>query len=383
LNVIILNFTNKSKYLYTKAEKILSYRKKYSAVRHEYFVMAQKYMSYNKVLLTFTVPDRVIKTHTGIKNARYSKMRVLVDIKAQLSKLISRESNIKYFTVIELGDNFSSPHLHCQIWIDSDDISAIDKIKSKIIKDNGLQNNRCHTSAQNTNISNIDIFSYVIKTYSKNLSDDEIWNQEVQKKRYRKHYGKAIRFYSKSTDKYSKDIYRRLYYSLGIVREKANDFLDFFINKFFYFNKKNLPKISSFCFSFGELGYYLTRGFVFQLSSISLQLKFDIDVLFYSPCCSPPGIYVLLYLQVKNLKLKGNDMYIRLCVSGGIISGDKVRDLCDVFGRNLFNSFEQRKQYDEYYYKWEVDITVTTEHIQKLMDLNYRVEFYNNIMEIK
>ena len=46
-------------------------------------------------------------------------------------------------------------------------------------------------------------------------------------------------------------------------------------------------------------------------------------------------------------------MYIRLCVLGGIISGDKVRDLCDIFGINLFNSFEQRKQYDEYYYKWE------------------------------
>jgi hypothetical protein len=89
---------------------------------------------------------------------------------------------------------------------------------------------------------------------------------------------------------------------LGIIREKANDFLDFFINKFFYFNKKNLPKISSFYFSFGELGYYLTRGFILiQLSSISLQLKFDIDVLFYSPCCSPPYVYVLLYLQVKNL----------------------------------------------------------------------------------
>lgn len=111
--------------------------------------------------------------------------------------------------------------------------------------------------------------------------------------------------------------------------------------------------------------------------------RWFIDVLFYSPSQSPPGVYVLLYLQVKNLKLKGNDMYIRLCVLGGIISGDKVRDLCDIFGINLFNSFEQRKQYDEYYYKCSVDTTVTTEHIQKLMDLNYRVEFYNNIMEIK
>ena len=76
-------------------------------------------------------------------------------------------------------------------------------------------------------------------------------------------------------------------------------------------------------------------------------------------------------------------MYIRLLVCGGIISGDKIRDLVDVFGRNLMSSFEQRKQYDEYYYSYPVDVTVTTEHIQKLMDLMYRVEFRNNIMEIK
>ena len=76
-------------------------------------------------------------------------------------------------------------------------------------------------------------------------------------------------------------------------------------------------------------------------------------------------------------------MYIRLLVCGGIISGDKIRDLVDVFGRNLMSSFEQRKQYDEYYYSCPVDVTVTIEHIQKLMDLMYRVEFRNNIMEIK
>ena len=261
--------------------------------------MAQKYMSYNKVLLTFTVPDRVIKTHTGIKNARYSKMRVLLHIKSQLSKLLSRKSTIKYFTVIELGDKFSSPHIHCQIWIDSDDTSYIDTIKSKIIKDNDLQHNRCYTSAMNKNISNIEIFSYVIKSFQKNLTDDEIWNQEVQKKRYRKHYGKNIRFYTKSTDKYPKYIYRRLYYSLGIIREKANEFLDFFINKFFFFNKRNLPKISSFCYASVKLGYIINKGFFVELLSISLQLKLTIflmsgiwfiNVLFYSPSKSPPGV---------------------------------------------------------------------------------------------
>jgi hypothetical protein len=301
--VIIQNFTIKSKYLYTKAEKILSYRKKYSAVRHEYFVMAQKYMSYNKVLLTFTVPDRVIKTHTGIKNARFSKMTTLLQIKTQLTSMLSKYSHIKYFCVIEMGSKFSSPHLHCQIWIDSNDLSPIERIKANIIASHGLESKRCHTSAQNTNISNYEVFSYVIKTFQKNLSDDEIWNTELQKKRYRKHYGKAIRFYTKSKDKYSKDIYRRLFYSLGIIREKANQFLDFFINKFFYFNKKNLPKISSFCFDIRELGYINNKGFVFELSSISLQLKFDIDVLFVSPCRDPPCIIVYFKL-IHQMKIK-------------------------------------------------------------------------------
>ena len=76
-------------------------------------------------------------------------------------------------------------------------------------------------------------------------------------------------------------------------------------------------------------------------------------------------------------------MYIRLCVNDGIIDGDKVRDICEVFGEKLFDSFKQRKTYDEYYYQYPIDIIVTTEHIQKLMDLNYKIIFYSDIMEIK
>lgn len=285
---IITNLTIKSKYLYTKAEKILSYRKKYSAIRHEYFTMAQKYMGYNKVLLTFTVPNMVIKTHNGIKNARFSKMTTLLQIKTQLTSTLSKHSNIKYFCVIELGNKFSSPHLHCQVWIDGDDMTAIEKIKSKIIKANGLQHNRCHTSAQDQNKSALDIFSYVIKTFSKSLSDDEIWANETQKKRYRKHYGKAIRFYTKSKDSYSKSIYRKLWYSLGIAREKANEFLDFFIDKFFFFNKKNLPKISNFIYAFGELGYILTRDFFVCFEFTLCGMFLFIPVYVFAPSQSPP-----------------------------------------------------------------------------------------------
>lgn len=76
-------------------------------------------------------------------------------------------------------------------------------------------------------------------------------------------------------------------------------------------------------------------------------------------------------------------MQIRLYINDGIIDGDKVRDICNILGKTLFFCFEQRKQYDEYYYKKEIDLDITLEDMQKLMDLNYTLIFRNNIMEIK
>lgn len=76
-------------------------------------------------------------------------------------------------------------------------------------------------------------------------------------------------------------------------------------------------------------------------------------------------------------------MQVRLCINDGIIGGDKVRNICYVFGQTLFFCFEQRKQYDEYYYKKEIDLNITLENIQKLMDLDYTIKMNNNIMEIK
>jgi hypothetical protein len=333
---IIQHFTNKSKYLYTKAEKILSYRKKYSAVRHEYFVMAQKYMSYNKVLLTFTVPTDI--KDKSIKNGRYTKLRKLIKIRAYIAKQINNSSDVKYFMNIELGEHYSNPHLHIQLWIKNacsiqklktdstdskrnvskttskahniaiSDLNKIDGIKDKILSTSSipanifdktitkfdLNKNRCYITEPTHPIA---IYNYVIKDYAKDLSDKQIWDLETQKKRFRKIMGSRVRFYSKSKDSYCKSIYRKLWYGLGIARDKANEFLDFFINKFFFFNKRNLPKIGSFVFSFSKLGYmYITY------TEQGETICFDIDVLFYSPCLDPPGIYVLLYLQVKNLK---------------------------------------------------------------------------------
>ena len=282
-NGILSNSTIKSKYFQTKAEKIAAYRKKNSSIRHEYFVMAQKYMSYNKVLLTFTVPtDRKEKS---IKNGRYTKLRKLIEIRAYIAKLLNNSSDTKYFMNIELGEYYSNPHLHIQLWFKSTSSNPAN-IFEKTIKKFDLNKNRCYITEPTHSIP---VYNYVIKDYAADLSDEQIWNLETQKKRFRKVMGSRVRFYSKSKDSYCKSIYRKIWYGLGIARDKANDFLDFFINKFFFFNKRNLPKISSLVIKFSKLFNIrikrLTSKIFFNLDGFSRHF---IDVLFYSPATDPP-----------------------------------------------------------------------------------------------
>lgn len=296
---IITNSIDKSKYFYTKAEKILSYRKKYSSIRHEYFVMAQNYMSYNKVLLTFTVPtDRKDKS---IKNGRYTKLRTLIEIRAYIAKLLNNSSDVKYFMNIELGEHYSNPHLHLQLWHNTTS-SLTTNIFEKTISKFNLNKNRCYITEPTHAVP---IYNYVIKDYAKDLSDKQIWDLETQKKRFRKVMGSKVRFYSKSRDEFSKKIYRKIYYGMGILRKNANEFINFFIDNFFYFNKRNLPKINFFLYCFSELSNIEQE----QLLSMILLFKtifaawgkWSVDVLFYSPCLDPPFFYCLFILQVKNL----------------------------------------------------------------------------------
>lgn len=220
---IITNSINKSKYFYTKAEKILSYRKKYSSIRHEYFVMAQKYMSYNKVLLTFTVPtDRKDKS---IKNGRYTKLRTLIEIRAYIAKLLNNSSDVKYFMNIELGEHYSNPHLHLQLWYKTTS-SLTTNIFEKTISKFNLNKNRCYITEPTHAVP---IYNYVIKDYAKDLSDKQIWDLETQKKRFRKVMGSKVRFYSKSRDEFSKKIYRKIYYGIGILEKMQMNLLIFLL----------------------------------------------------------------------------------------------------------------------------------------------------------
>lgn len=197
--------------------------------------MATKYSSWDKTMLSFTVPSSV--TGKTIKRGRYTKLRYLIEMRAYVAKLISNMTDVKYFMNIELGTAYSNPHLHVQLWCENQSITSSNLIMQKTIKKFSLDSNRCIITYPE---KDLDIYHYVIKDYSKNLSDKELWDLEIQKKRMRDTLGSKVRFYSKSGDKYTKKIYRILWRYYSCAREYANEFIDKFISMFFI---KTIPQL--------------------------------------------------------------------------------------------------------------------------------------------
>jgi hypothetical protein len=83
---------------------------------------------------------------------------------------------------IELGEHYSHPHLHLQLWHKTTS-SLTTNIFEKTISKFNLNKNRCYITEPTHAVP---IYNYVIKDYAKDLSDKQIWDLETQKKRFRK-----------------------------------------------------------------------------------------------------------------------------------------------------------------------------------------------------
>ncbi len=282
-----------SKKRYSKQDKINNYRKKYSNIRHQYYAMCDKYSSYNKLMLTFTIPSKI---NNAIIQGKYSKTAYLVELRTYISKQFNNASSeIKYFSNIEMGTKRNNPHLHMQIWtkpidkyydcdmlptpmsetsntnnliktsppLQSQCLKQIDEKKQlktaknsnvghtsnldeiysiyqKTINKFSLNNSRCKMTLPEYENKNYD---YVIKDYRKDISDVELWANENAKKGIRKHLGKQVRFYNMSSDKYSQKIYKMMYRVYGKARNMVNEFLGKVVGLFFSLNASDLGKL--------------------------------------------------------------------------------------------------------------------------------------------
>lgn len=192
-------------------DRIKSIKRTNSNKRHDYYSLWNKYKDRDKCMLTFTYND----------DNKYFKLQVVNEIKNYFSKLLRNSPNddVKYYSNIELGEDFNNPHLHIQCFYS--DFDNLLKIRDKVIAKFGLLSEFCLVSTPATN----SVFSYVIKDYSKDLTTKQLIDLDNAKKAYREYLGKNIRFSSHSRDSYSKSIYKRAY-SKGILRENVNYLLD-------------------------------------------------------------------------------------------------------------------------------------------------------------
>jgi hypothetical protein len=239
-------------------------------------------------MLTFTVGGR----GRGV----YTKLGIINEVKSYVTYLIANsKSNIYFFSNIEIGHSLNNPHLHTQIW--HNDIEEVKLIRDKVIKKFKLVKNKCDITLPQQNLKH---YNYVIKDYAKDLSDDELWNLEQTKKRMRNKvvikdglkHKLNIRFISKSKGKYTKALYKKVYWSFGVLREFADKFLDT-IGQFLTIDSKNKEYI---LYVNKSLKLYSISSFISIKNKGILFVNYiyqDFEILFFSPSNDPPFSVVL------------------------------------------------------------------------------------------
>lgn len=177
--------------------------------------MYEKYNYLNKLMLTFTYND----------DNKYFKMQVINEIKNYITKLVrnTKNSNIKYYANIELGEYYDNPHLHIQFFYD--DLKQIMSIRDKVISKFGLFSEYCCISIPERDEVK---YEYVIKDYTNKIKDEDLLLLDSIKKDYRNFLGKNLRFTSFSKEKYSKATYKRAY-THGIKKANVDILIDNFI----------------------------------------------------------------------------------------------------------------------------------------------------------
>jgi len=256
----------------SRSDFIRSYRKKNSSVRHEYYNLAEKYSHLDKSMFTFTVG--------GKGRGVYTRLRIINEVKKYATHLINvTKADIYYFASIEIGHSLQNPHIHIQLW--GNDKNSIQAIYDKVIDKFDLNSKRCKLSTPYLNETSTH-YDYVIKDYSKHLTDDKLWHLEQTKKRMRKTLGLKLRFYARSKSKYTQKTYRIFYRAFNVIRKKADSYIKWFYSLFF--RKQRVFNTSTIL-----LRLYINKE-LYEVEFLKYFFGFLglIDVLFFSPANSPP-----------------------------------------------------------------------------------------------
>lgn len=239
-------------------------RTKNKKIWSNYLFMCDKNEDREKALITFT--SFIIDIQ--------DKLREIKLIKNHFSKLLSNlKIDIDKFLVVETGEHKNNPHLHIQLFYTHRDFDKIHKAYIKTLTKFKLNQERCKFTQTDKSQTHIKYFSYILKEYSKKLSDNELIELDKARGAIRVGRNKNMQFISHSHNSLIRPIYKHLYFKYKI-KYLSVDFL--YSKGFFTYKKKtrrNKLKIEWTIKPILELILYLI--FTAQKTQIRQKLQYN------------------------------------------------------------------------------------------------------------
>lgn len=213
--------------------------------------------------------ERMLITFTSSKKTAFEKLSHIKEIKNHFSKLLSNlKIDIDKFSVIELGANYSNPHLHLQLFYNEIDFNKIVRAFNKTLIKFNLNERRSILSKEDKSKHKLDYFVYILKEYSKNLSDSEILKLDKVRSSLRINENKNVQLVSHSHGVLSKKVYKELYYQYKIDYLVADT-----LHKLGFFNIKN-KSTNIIKWSISKILKLIVFCLVFSSNTVKIRQKF-------------------------------------------------------------------------------------------------------------
>ena len=246
--------------------KLRQLKSKNNKVKSNYLHLCDSNIGRKRALATFTVQAMT---------AKQLQLLLIKEIKNYFSKRLQNlKVDVQYFSVIELGQHKSNPHLHVQLFYDEKDFDKVKKAYKKTIEYFSLVERRCKLTEEDKDMHLKGSFNYVIKEFDNlTLTDKEILDLDRARKRLKQGNTKHLQFFSKSRSQLCRPLYKALWFKHKLKYMHVNTLMDGFAKRLQGLKLLEARQIN-------ELPYILFKDGAIQVNSTKLYNLILLALLF-------------------------------------------------------------------------------------------------------
>lgn len=195
--------------------KLRQLKSKNNKVKSNYLHLCDSNIGRKRALATFTVPTMT---------AKQLQLLLIKEIKNYFSKRLQNlKVDVQYFSVIELGQHKSNPHLHIQLFYDEKDFYKVRKAYEKTIEYFSLVEKRCKLVEEMEGLQHPSSYNYVIKKFDNTkLRDKDILELDTARKKLKEGETKYLQFFSKSRSQHPHPLYKALWFKHRLTYANVN-----------------------------------------------------------------------------------------------------------------------------------------------------------------